>query len=348
MATNGQDHARAPGEGAARDTLGRPLRDLRISVTDRCNLRCTYCMPADKFPEHHAFLPRAELLTFDEITRVARAGVALGVRKIRLTGGEPLLRRDLSRLVAQLAALPGVEDVALTTNGLLLAEQAEALRAAGLHRLTVSLDTLDEAVLRRMNGAQARVAPVLAGIAAARAAGFPPPKINVVVQRGVNDHTLLDLVAHFRGTGCALRFIEYMDVGTLNAWERTQVLPSAELLARIDATYPVRAVAPTYRGEVARRYAFADGQGEIGFISSVTQPFCGDCSRLRLASDGDVYTCLFATHAENLKPLLRAGATDAALVDCLRRVWTRREDRYSELRAQAPAAPKVEMYHVGG
>lgn len=348
MGTNGMDHAGAPGEGVARDALGRPLRDLRISVTDRCNLRCTYCMPADKFPEDHAFLPRAELLTFDEITTVARATVALGVRKFRLTGGEPLLRRDLSRLVAQLAALPGVEDVALTTNGLLLAEQAPALRAAGLHRLTVSLDTLDEAVLREMNGAHARVAPVLAGIDAARAAGFPPPKINVVVQRGVNDHTLLDLVAHFRGTGCALRFIEYMDVGTLNAWERAQVLPSAELLARINEVFPLQAVAPTYRGEVARRYAFADGQGEVGFISSVTQPFCGDCSRLRLASNGDVYTCLFATRGANLKAFLRAGASDDALVEWLRGVWTRRDDRYSELRAQAPATAKVEMYHVGG
>jgi cyclic pyranopterin phosphate synthase len=333
------------------DRRGRAPHDLRISVTDRCNLRCAYCMPADAYPDDHAFLPRSALLCFEEITRVAAAAVALGVRKLRVTGGEPLLRRDLPALVAQLAALPGVEDIALTTNGHLLPRHAAALRRAGLHRITVSLDSLDDAVLAAMNGAGARAAPVLAGIAAAVAAGFPPPKINVVVQRGVNDHCVLDLVRHFRGTGCVPRFIEFMDVGTLNRWHRDQVVPSRELHDRIHRAFPLRPIGPAYRGEVAERHAFEDGTGEIGFISSVSQPFCGDCSRWRLASDGALYTCLFATAGHDVRERLRSGADDASLQAWMRAIWSARSDRYSEERAARSApmhAPRVEMYHVGG
>lgn len=332
------------------DTLGRPLRDLRISVTDRCNLRCTYCMPAETYHEAYEFLSRECLLSFEEITRVAEAAVALGARKLRLTGGEPLLRKHLPVLVRMLAAVPGVEDLALTTNGMLLPKFAHALKQAGLQRVTVSLDSLDDEVFARMSGRGGNVGEVLAGIAAAQKAGLGPVKINVVVQKGVNDHTLLDMVEHFRESGHLLRFIEFMDVGTLNAWKLKEVLPSRELLQRIHARYPLRQVAENYPGEVARRYQFEDGKGEVGFISSVTQPFCGDCTRLRLSSDGKLYTCLFAHLGEDVRGLLREGAGVEELKDFLRGLWVRRGDRYSELRAgRTPVqGPKVEMYHIGG
>ena len=331
------------------DALHRPLHDLRISVTDRCNLRCTYCMPAEQYGEHHEFLPRAALLTFEEITRIARAGVALGVRKLRLTGGEPLLRKDLPELVAMLAALPGVEDLALTTNGVLLPRLAGALREAGLQRVTVSLDSLDDGVFGAMNGRGVSAGQVLEGITAAQEAGLTPIKINVVVQKGVNEHTVIDLAEHFRGTGCVPRFIEYMDVGTLNAWDRTQVLGSRALVDRISQRFPLRPAVPNYRGEVAERYVYEDGAGEIGVISSVTQPFCGDCTRLRLSSDGQFYTCLFARHGADVRQVLRAGGDDAALEAFMRTLWQRREDRYSEQRAAHPVkSTKVEMSHIGG
>jgi cyclic pyranopterin phosphate synthase len=331
------------------DTRNRPLHDLRISVTDRCNLRCTYCMPKERFGEKYAFMPREELLTFEEIVRVARAAAQLGVRKLRITGGEPLLRKSAPDLVAMLREVEGIEDIALTTNGLLLPGLAASLKSAGLDRLTVSLDSLDADVFGQMNGLGEDVARVHEGIAAAEAAGFGALKINVVVQRGVNDHGAVQLAERFRGTGHIVRFIEYMDVGTLNHWDRSGVVPSAELLARIGARFPLRPVASNYPGEVAERYVYEDGAGELGFISSVTQPFCGACSRLRLSADGAVFTCLFATHGTDIRSLLRAGATDNELCDSLAGVWMRRADRYSEIRATVPRpADRVEMYHIGG
>jgi cyclic pyranopterin phosphate synthase len=333
-----------------RDALGRPLHDLRISVTDRCNFRCRYCMPREQF-DGHEFLPAADQLDFAEIARLVGLFVPLGARKLRLTGGEPLLRPHLPALVARLAALPGVEDIALTTNGVLLARHAAELRAAGLGRVTVSLNTLDPEIFTRMSGG-GRLADVLDGIAAARAAGLAPVKVNAVVQRGVNDGTILDLVEHFRGSGIVLRFIEYMDVGNCNGWDPALVVPSAELQARIAARWPLERRAPSAPGEVATRYAFADGAGELGFISSVTRPFCGDCARARLSSDGTLYTCLFATRGTSLRDRVRAGADDAALAELIRGVWTARADRYSEERAtlvRAPTRrPKVEMHVVGG
>ena len=343
---------RGPGGGAAklRDALGRPLQDLRVSVTDRCNFRCPYCMPREQF-EGHRFLPAADQLGFAEIERLSRLFVGVGVRKVRLTGGEPLLRPRLAELVARLAALPGVEDVALTTNGALLARHATELRAAGLGRVTVSLNSVDPEILARMSGG-GRLAEVLEGIEAAQAAGLAPLKVNAVVQRSVNDHAVLDLCERFRGTGIVLRFIEYMDVGNCNGWDPALVVPSDELRARIGARWPLEPRAPTVPGEVATRYAFADGAGEIGFISSVTRPFCGDCARARLSSDGTFYTCLFAARGTTLRDPLRAGADDAALAELIRRVWTARADRYSEERAtlvRAPTRrPKVEMHVVGG
>jgi cyclic pyranopterin phosphate synthase len=342
---------RMSARATAVDQLGRALHDLRISVTDRCNLRCSYCMPADCYRKDHTFLSKSALLDFEEMARVTRAAVDLGVRKIRLTGGEPLLRHDLPVLVAQLAAIPGIEDLAMTTNGLLLKQQAGALRQAGLQRLTVSLDSLEDSVLEVMNGAGARVAPVLRGIEAAMEAGFGPPKINVVVQRGVNDAGVLDIVRYFRGTGCIPRFIEFMDVGTINRWTRSQVVPSRELRDIIHRVYPMEPRDAAYRGEVAERYAFLDAQGEVGFISSVTQPFCGACSRWRLSSDGMLFSCLFAGSGKDVKGLLRTGANDAALTQWMQDVWQARNDRYSEKRvAPNPSmqGPKVEMYHVGG
>ncbi|HJT97145.1 MAG TPA: GTP 3',8-cyclase MoaA [Rhodanobacteraceae bacterium] len=332
------------------DLRGRVLTDLRISVVDRCNFRCPYCMPEDEYPRDHQFLSKAERLRFEEIERLARIFVGLGVRKLRLTGGEPLLRRDLPELVRQLAAIPGADDLALTTNGSLLADKATPLRAAGLKRITLSLDTLDPETFRTMSGGRGDVDAVLGAIAAAERAGFAPLKINAVVMRGVNDAHALDLVEHFRGTGHIVRFIEYMDVGTCNAWQRDLVVPSAELRARIAARWPLVPLAANYGGEVAQRYAFADGAGEIGFIGSVTEPFCGDCSRARLSADGRLYTCLFARSGHDLRGPLRAGASDEEMAGLIRAVWEAREDRYSEIRSEQRGTERrrIEMYEIGG
>jgi len=332
------------------DRLGRGLRDLRISVTDRCNFRCPYCMPEEVFGDAYAFLPKADVLTFEEIERVARAAVSLGVKKLRITGGEPLLRAELPRLVAMLAAIPGVEDLSLTTNGFLLAGYAHALREAGLRRVTVSLDSLDEEVFKKMNGRRATLAPVLAGIEAAEHEGLRPLKVNCVVRRGVNEGSVVDLARRFRGTGHIVRFIEYMDVGTLNGWRMDDVVPAREILARIGAEFPLEPVEPNYAGETANRYRYRDGQGEIGVIASVTAPFCGGCTRARLSCDGRLFTCLFATDGADVRGPLRAGKDDDALRDVLAAVWRLRADRYSEERTSqtAPREHKVEMYHVGG
>ncbi len=336
-------------QSTLRDRLGRPMRDLRISVIDRCNYRCPYCMPAEIYGESYRFLPRAHWLTPGEIRRLAGLFVGLGVNKLRITGGEPLLRRDLDEIVAGLAGLEGVEDLALTTNGTRLAERAVELREAGLKRITVSLDSLDEDVCRTMNGGRGDVATVLEGIDAARAAGFEPIKVNAMVQRGINDHTVLDLVEHFRGTGIIVRFIEYMDVGTLNGWQAGEVVSSKVLFDRIAARLPLEALESNYRGEVAKRYAFTDGQGEIGFISSVSEPFCGDCHRSRLSAEGTLYTCLFANRGTDLREPLRAGVSDADLVGLLQNVWRNRADRYSELRGEKiTREQRVEMYRMGG
>ena len=337
---------------APRDTFARPMRDLRISVMDRCNFRCPYCMPRETYHERYRFLGSHERLSFDEIVRLARLFVQLGVRKLRLTGGEPLLRANLPDLIGDLTDIPGVEDVALTTNGMLLAKYASELKAAGLKRITVSLDSLDPAVFARMSGGFAAVEEVLEGIEHARRTELAPIKINAVVQRGVNDHTVLDLVERFRGTGVIVRFIEYMDVGNRNHWRSDLVVPSKELLARIGARWPLEPREPGYPGEVARRYAFGDGRGEVGFISSVSQPFCGDCTRARLSSDGMVYSCLFATHGTSLRDVLRGGASDDQLLELIRGVWLGRTDRYSEQRASlrhsAGDERKVEMFYIGG
>ncbi len=340
------------GQASVKDRFSRPLRDLRISVIDRCNYRCPYCMPAEVYGEGYKFLPRSHWLTAGEIKRIAALFLRLGVSKVRLTGGEPLLRKDIVEIVAALTALEGFDDLALTTNGSRLAEQAAALKAAGLKRITVSLDSLDDAVFRDMNGGRGDVATVLRGIEAARDVGFAPLKINVVVERGRNEHTVLPLVEHFRGTGVIVRFIEYMDVGTVNGWRKDQVVPSKVLLEQIGARWPLRPLDSNYRGEVAKRYAFVDGAGELGFISSVSAPFCGDCHRARLSADGTVYTCLFAAHGTDLRTPLRAGASDADLVGLLQNVWRNREDRYSELRAakgeQGESVQRVEMFRMGG
>ena len=336
--------------GRVADTWGRPLRDLRISVIDRCNYRCPYCMPADIYGEGYEFLPRRHWLTPGEIKRVAGLFMQLGVTKIRITGGEPLLRRDVNEIVNSLSGLPGLQDLALTTNGSRLATQAQNLRDAGLKRITVSLDSLDEGVFRTMNGDRGGVAQVLEGIDAAQRAGLNPIKLNVVIQKGKNEHTALDLLEHFRGTGIIVRFIEYMDVGTLNGWRMDEVVTSKTLLERISARWPLTPVKPNYRGEVARRYAFEDGQGEVGFISSVSEPFCGDCHRARLSADGTVYTCLFAKLGTSLREPLRAGASDADLIGLLQSTWRGRTDRYSERRGREgqPREARVEMYRMGG
>ena len=342
------DVTQVPVTGAVRDRLQRPLRDLRISVTDRCNFRCTYCMPREVFGRDWQFLPRADLLSFEEMTRLVRLSTGLGVSKVRVTGGEPLLRRDLPDLIAQLAAIEGVDDLTLTTNGALLARHAGALKAAGLTRLTVSLDALDETVFQRMSDVKLPVARVLEGIDAAAAAGLAPIKINMVVRRGVNDHEILPMVRRFRGSGHILRFIEYMDVGETNGWRLDEVVTASEILALIEAEYPLEPLAAQYGGEVARRYRFADG-GEIGIISSVTQPFCGGCTRARIAADGRLYTCLFANEGLDLREPLRSGADDAALLALLGGRWRSRDDRYSELRAAGGGSGgKVEMSRVGG
>jgi cyclic pyranopterin phosphate synthase len=331
------------------DRLGRPLRDLRISVTDRCNFRCPYCMPRRVFGPDWKFLPRDELLHFEEIERLARLFVELGVRKIRLTGGEPLLRRDLPDLVRRLACL-GDLDLALTTNGSLLPAHAGALRAAGLRRLTVSLDSLDEDEFHRMNDNELALSTVLDGIAAAERAGFERIKINSVVVRGVNEDAVLPLVEHFGGSGHVVRFIEYMDVGATNQWRHDQVVPARELLAKIASVHPLEPIEPAYRGEVAKRWRRCDGGGEIGFVTSVSEPFCGDCTRARLSAEGRLYTCLFAKAGHDLRAPLRDGASDDELRALLGGIWQRRADRYSELRARsAPSSePRVEMSYLGG
>ena len=343
----------AIGQGRAPlDQLRRPIHDLRISVMDRCNFRCPYCMPREKYHDSYRFLKSSERLDFSELLQLARIFVRAGVKKIRITGGEPLLRPNLADFIGDLTSIAGIEDIALTTNGVLLSKYASELKAAGLDRITVSLDTLDTDVFAKMSGGFGGVAEVLEGIEHARRAGLAPIKVNTVVQRGVNDHTVMDLLARFRGTGVIVRFIEYMDVGTRNQWKPEMVMPSRELAASIHARWPISARGREYPGEVAERYSYDDGAGEIGFISSVSQPFCGDCSRARISSDGSLYTCLFATEGTDLRAPLRAGASDDELFDIIRGVWSQRRDRYSELRASlrnaAPDLHKVEMNYIGG
>jgi cyclic pyranopterin phosphate synthase len=329
------------------DTLRRPLRDLRISITDRCNFRCVYCMPKEVFGRDYEFLPRSDLLTFEEIARLARVFAGLGVEKIRLTGGEPLIRRDVERLVEMLAKIPGL-DLTLTTNGAVLAKKAQLLRDAGLGRITVSLDSLDDEAFRAMNDVDFPVARVLEGIDAAAAAGLPV-KVNAVVKRGLNDGGVLEMARHFRGTGHVLRFIEYMDVGHTNGWRMEDVVSAAEIVAAIEAEFPLEPVPPRYAGEVAERYRYLDGSGEIGVIASVTRPFCGACTRARLSADGSLYTCLFATNGHDLRRLVRGPGEDEELVGAIRDIWRVRDDRYSELRSAATHdAQKVEMSYIGG
>lgn len=330
------------------DTFGRPVRDLRISITDRCNFRCVYCMPKTVFGRDYPFLPRSDLLSFEEITRIARLFVARGVRKIRLTGGEPLLRHGMEKLVEMLAGLPGLE-VTLTTNGSLLEKKAALLRSAGLARVTVSLDALDDATFKRMNDADYPVAKVLAGIEAAARAGLVPVKVNCVVKRGMNDDQIVPLARHFRHTGHILRFIEYMDVGATNGWKLDEVVPSAEVLRRIGEHFPIEPIDPNYPGEVAQRWRYLDGAGEIGVISSVTRAFCDSCTRIRLSTEGKLYTCLFASSGHDLRALLRSGADDAALDAAIESIWQQRSDRYSQLRmAATPNLKKIEMSYIGG
>ena len=349
LSGDGNPAATEPVAGHPLDRFGRPLRDLRISVTDRCNFRCTYCMPREVFGSDFRFLPRKELLTFEEITRLAGLFLDAGVEKLRLTGGEPLVRRDLEQLVGMLARLPGLRDLTLTTNGSLLARKADALAAAGLERITVSLDSLDDEVFARLNDVDFPVARVLEGIDAAERAGLSPIKINMVVRRGVNEGSVVPMARFVRERGHILRFIEYMDVGHSNGWRLDEVVPAEEILALIDAQMPLVAVPPNYEGEVADRWRYRDGDGEIGVIASVTQPFCGTCTRARLTAEGQLYTCLFGVRGHDFRALLRDGATDAQLSERIRSVWHLRADRYSELRSAATVPlPKVEMSHIGG
>jgi cyclic pyranopterin phosphate synthase len=345
--------------GRLADARGRRLHDLRISVTDRCNFRCTYCMPKSIFDKDYAFLPQPSLLSFEEITRLTRLFAAHGVEKLRLTGGEPLLRKHIERLIEQLADLTTAAgaplDLTLTTNGSLLRKKAAALKAAGLTRITVSLDALDDAKFRRMNDVDFAVAEVLAGIEEAERAGFGNIKVNMVVKRGVNDDEIVPMARHFKGSGHIVRFIEYMDVGASNGWRMDDVVPSSEVVARLDQAFGVDAADPNYVGEVAERWRYRDGCGEIGVISSVTQPFCGDCSRARLSTEGRLYTCLFATSGHDFRSLLRGGYGDEQIAAAIAAVWGARSDRYSELRGQSPTAemptyrpPKVEMHYIGG
>ena len=354
----------SPATGLLVDTRGRPLRDLRISVTDRCNFRCNYCMPKEVFDKDYPYLPHSALLSFEEITRLASLFLAHGVRKIRLTGGEPLLRKNIEELIAQLAQLRTVDgkapDLTLTTNGSLLARKAKALKEAGLNRVTVSLDGLDDAVFRRMNDVDFPVADVLAGIEAAHAAGLSHIKVNMVVKRGTNDHEILPMARHFRGTGTTLRFIEYMDVGATNGWRMDEVLPSAQLIERLRAELPLVPLEPSSPGETAERWGYADASGqhdpalgEVGVISSVTQAFCHDCNRARLSTEGKLYLCLFASQGYDLRSLLRGGASDADIAAAIAPIWQQRSDRYSELRSTLPAdntqgARRVEMSYIGG
>jgi cyclic pyranopterin phosphate synthase len=331
------------------DRLGRPLHDLRISVTDRCNFRCVYCMPKEVFGPSYAFLPRQELLGFDEIERLVRVFARLGVRKVRLTGGEPLLRPKIEDLITRLSSVPGVEDLTMTTNGSLLARKAERLKRAGLSRVTVSLDSLDEVTFAAMNDVDFPVERVLEGIQAAADTGLTPVKINMVVKRGVNEDSVLPMARAFKGTGHIVRFIEYMDVGTTNGWRLDDVVPSAELVRLIKTEMPIEPADASYLGEVASRYRYADGEGEIGFISSVTQPFCADCTRARLSADGRLFTCLFAVQGHDLRQYVRDGMTDDDILDALQGIWGRRTDRYSELRsAKTEGLKKVEMHFIGG
>ncbi len=342
--------------GLLGDSLGRPLRDLRISVTDRCNFRCSYCMPKEVFGRDHAFLPQSSLLSFEEITRLAKLFIAHGVQKIRLTGGEPLLRRHLETLIEMLAELKTPDgspiDLTLTTNGSLLARKAQSLKNAGLNRVTVSLDALDDAIFRAMNDVDFPVADVLEGIEAARSAGLAPIKVNMVVKRGTNEHQILPMAQHFRGSGAVLRFIEYMDVGSTNGWRMDHVLPSGELIERLGATFPMEPLDAQVAGETAQRWRYLDGGGEIGVISSVTQAFCRACNRARLSTEGRLYLCLFAHHGHDLRHLLRESlASDAELSGAIGEIWTHRDDRYSELRGRGMAQSgerKVEMHYIGG
>ena len=347
-------------EGRVLDRLGRPLHDLRISVTDRCNFRCSYCMPKDVFDKDYAFLPQTSLLSFEEITRTARLFVSHGVRKIRLTGGEPLLRKNLELLVGMLAELRTTEgealDLTLTTNGSVLARKAQALKDAGLQRITVSLDALDDTVFRRMNDVDFPVADVLAGIEAAQRVGLGPIKVNMVVKRGTNEQEIVPMARHFRGSGVVLRFIEYMDVGATNGWRMDEVLPSAQVLERLHAEFPLVALDPTQPGETAERWRYADGAGEVGVISSVTQAFCHDCNRARLSTEGKLFLCLFAHQGHDLRALLRGGYSDEQIAGAIGLIWADRADRYSELRSAQPpdassaseTARRVEMHYIGG
>jgi GTP 3',8-cyclase len=333
----------------AMDAHHRPLRDVRISLTDRCNFRCTYCMPRDVFGTGYRFLPRAELLSFEEITRLARVFARLGARKFRLTGGEPLLRKDVEELVAMLASVEGIEDLSMTTNGSLLAGKARALRDAGLGRITVSLDSLDPEIFRQVSDTDISLERVLEGIEAARAAGLAPIKLNAVIRRGLTDAGLEQLAELGRDTGAIVRFIEFMDVGTTNGWELANVVPAAEIVERVAARWPLEPIEPTYRGEVAGRYRYLDGRGEIGVIASVTQPFCATCTRARISAQGELFTCLFASRGTDLRALVRGGATDDELAATLRGIWGGRADRYSELRTlEKGKRRKVEMSYIGG
>jgi cyclic pyranopterin phosphate synthase len=334
------------------DRYARPMRDLRISVIDRCNFRCPYCMPEERYPKNHGFLPKHDRLSCDEIVRLAQIFVSQGVSKIRLTGGEPLLRPDLVAIVDQLVKINGIEDLALTTNGMLLKRDALALKQAGLHRITISLDSVDADVFARMSGGLGSVEQVMQGIEEARKVGFERIKINAVIIKGDNDHSVLPLLEKFRGTGIEVRFIEYMDVGTCNGWSIEKVISSQSLVERIHARWPIRALGRSYRGEVAERYEYEDGAGHIGFVSSVTAPFCGDCQRARIAANGAFYTCLFASNGVDLRMPLRQGASDAELLEVVKNTWQKRHDRYSELRTQVKEKndhlSRVEMYRMGG
>ncbi|HAU11989.1 MAG TPA: GTP 3',8-cyclase MoaA [Gammaproteobacteria bacterium] len=335
------------------DTLDRPIRDLRVSVTDRCNFRCIYCMPREIFGSGYKFVPRNDLLKLEEIARITRLFAGHGVRKVRITGGEPMIRRNLERLIEMLRDIDGITDISMTTNASMLTlKRAQSLRAAGLSRINISLDAIDEQTFQRINDVDFPVAKVLEGIDNAHAAGFDAVKVNAVIRRGYNEHSILPLAQHFHGTGTVLRFIEFMDVGTTNKWNLEEVIPAAELVEIIDKEMPIESLQPNYSGEVAKRWRYSDGGGEVGFITSVTQSFCGDCSRARLSAVGKVYTCLFAATGQDLRGMLRAGASDEELSRLIGRIWSQREDRYSELRGQIPVTaetlPRVEMSHIGG
>ena len=334
------------------DKFSRPMRDLRISVTDRCNFRCPYCMPAEIYGEAYEFLPRADILTFEELTRLVGFFAELGVEKLRVTGGEPLLRNDLPQLLGMLNAIDGIDDLTLTTNGYLLSQFAQKLKDSGLDRITVSLDSLDDEVFKAMNGRGFTTERVLQAIQTASEVGLSPIKINCVVQKGVNDHTIVDLARYFHGTGHIVRYIEYMDVGNVNGWRSEHVLSAEEIIARLDAEMPLEPTESNYQGEVATRYRYRDGSGEIGIIASVTKPFCGDCARVRLSTDGKIFTCLFASGGVSLMDPMRAGATDDDLRELITGIWTVRSDRYSEERAASPngkgSPRKIEMYQIGG